>query len=124
MYVCARARVCVCVCVCVRARASACVRACVRAYVSVCVCVCVCVCWRTRVCVWLTPCRKFGSSYLGKATAAARAAPPSLISVYSISVSPNTFCGYQHLGFLQLHTGSCTNTVRESALNELTLGEK
>ena len=60
----------VCVCVC------ACVRACGRAGGSVraCVCVCVCVCVNTSSITF----DKCWSPYLGKATAAARAALPFL----------------------------------------------
>ena len=64
---------------------------CVRACVCVCVCPCVSVC--VSVCVFntsLIPCGKFGSTYLGMATASARAALPTPISVCSIFVCSNT----------------------------------
>ena len=72
---------CVCVCVCVVCVCVVCVCVC-----GVCVCVCVCVCDSTSFIL----CGTFGSPYLDKATAAAKAAQPTLTSVCSTFVCPNT----------------------------------
>ena len=66
---------------------------------------------------------KFGSSYLGKATAAARAAPPIPNSACGILVRPNK-TWLPVLGIFNVHTmlmraiaqEGCRDTVRESAL--------
>ena len=77
------------------------------------------------------PCGKFGSPYLDKATAAARAALPIPSRECGIFVSPNEWYGCQCLGSLKCaqmlkhaiaHEG-CTDTVRESAL-KFDSGEK
>ena len=82
VYVC----VCMCVCVCVLC---VCMSQCVC--VCMCVCVCACECGAFVVCVYympevaysfINPFGKFGPPYLGKATAAARAAVPSHTSAY------------------------------------------
>ena len=69
-------------------------------------------------------CGKFGSPYLGMATASARAAPPVRNSAYAIFLCPNKRFGCQCLGSftcakMLMHATaheSCTDTVRESAL--------
>ena len=71
------------------------------------------------------PCGKLGSPYLGKATAAARAALPVPNSARGIFVCPNKgmvaiFWGSLTCAQMLMHAiarEGCTDTVRESALN-------
>ena len=68
---------------------------------------------------------KFGSHYMGKVTAAARAALPSPISMCSISVCPTNGTAASVLGIVTcgqmfIHAtvhGGCTDTITESAMN-------
>ena len=79
---------------------------CLSVSLSVSVSVSLCLCLSVSVSVSLSlysivPYRKFGSPYLSKATAAARAALFIPVCVRSISMCPNSgIHGCQHLGFL------------------------